>query len=88
MWEGVIVADVAVAVVINAQDAQEGAHGVPQGAHEGSPWGAQGAHDGEPTPCRVGQKRGSTLPCLTQTGEGFFLGFDFHSILITRSKTR
>ena len=53
MWEGVIVADVAV-VVINAQDAHDGAHGVPQGAREGSPWGAQGAHDGEPTPCRVG----------------------------------
>ena len=87
MWEGVIVADVAV-VVTSAKDVPEGAHGVHKGAHEGSPWGAQGAHDGEPTPCRVGQKRGSTLPCLTQTGEGFFFGFDFHSILITWSETR
>ena len=69
MWEGVIVADVAVVVVINAQDAQEGAHGVPQGAHEGSPWGAQGAHDGEPTPCRVGQKRGSTPPVRLRQGK-------------------
>ena len=35
---------------------------------------SEGAHKA----LRVGQKRRGTLPCLSQTGEGFLFVFDFH----------
>ena len=56
-----------------------GPRGCPREPTKGGPWDAQ-AHDGEPTPWRVGQKRRGTLPRLSQTGEGFLFGLDFHSI--------
>ena len=42
-----------------------------QGVHRETSEGAQKA-------LRVGQKRRGTLPCLSQTGEGFLFVFDFH----------
>ena len=42
-----------------------------QGVHRETSEGAQKA-------LRVGQTRRSTLPCLSQTGEGFLFVFDFH----------
>ena len=52
-----------------------------QGVHRETSEGAQKA-------LRVGQKRRGTLPCLSQTGEGFLFVFDFHKKLTQQVRPR